>query len=203
LPQLVGKAIFHGSPLASGYEVEWDFLRPDVARVLFGAQHGLISWTPVAGLALVGLVLTTRRDRRLGLGLLAVFLGMLYMVAAYATPEQSSYGNRFFVLFVPGFVVGAAVVADAVWDRRKVIAVAVTGVLVVWNALFAFQWAWGLVPKRAPVDWGQMVRNQFTTAPRELVRAVGLFFTDRAALIQHVQEADLRGLRKGRDLPSG
>lgn len=200
VPQFVGKAIVHGSPLDSGYQAEWEFLRPDVVRVLFGAEHGLFSWTPLLALAVGGLIVLTRRtDRRLGIGLLSVFIVMLYVVSAYATPEQSSFGNRFFVLFTPGFVLGAVALADLAWSRR-VLAIGVVTTLIVWNALFMFQWAWGLIPKRGAVDWGIVVRQQVTDAPSEMARAVNLFFTDRAELIRIVQEQDLEQLDSGEDV---
>lgn len=201
LPSLVGKWIVNGSPLATGYAgTEWTFLRPSLLRVLFGAEHGLVSWTPIAGVALVGLWWIRRhRDRRLATGLLLVFAAMTYFVASYATPEQSSFGNRFFVLFIPGFVIGAGGAAQALWERRKAVAIGACALLVVWNALFAFQWAWGLTPKRGPVNWADVVRNQFTAAPRELVHAAALFVTDRQQLIQIVQDRDAERLQAGMD----
>jgi hypothetical protein len=126
---------------------------------------------------------------------------MLYLVASYATSEQSSYGNRFFVLFTPGFVVGAAALFDALWSKRAVL-ISVIAALAIWNALFMFQWAWGLVPKRGPVDWSEMARQQFTTAPTEFVRAVGLFFTDRGELLRIVEQRDLRNIRTNKDVAS-
>jgi hypothetical protein len=199
-PQWVGKAIVQGSPLRTGYRTTWDFLRPDLVRVLVGARHGLLSWTPVAAFALVGLWFLWRRDRRLAIGLLGVFLTMLYLVAAYTKPEESSFGNRFFVWFVPGFVVGAAALIDSVRLRWRRVVPAVAVALVVWNALFAFQWAWGMLPKREAVEWGPMVRNQFTTAPRELVHAVRLFATDRQAFVRVVQEKDVQRVEAGTDV---
>jgi hypothetical protein len=203
LPELIGKAIVNGSPFDTGYQAQWDFLHPHLLRVLVGAEHGLLSWTPVLAVALVGLALVWRRaDRRLGIGLVVVFGVMLFIVGAYGTSEQSSYGNRFFVLFTPGFVIGAVAVADALWSRRSLVVGAI-GVLMVWNVLFMFQWAWGLVPKRGPVDWSTMARQQFTEAPRELVHAVRLFFTDRGELIRIVQDRDLEQTRSGQDTAGG
>lgn len=193
-PQLVAKTIVHGSPLETGYQDQMNWLAPDLSRVLFSADHGLLSWTPVAVLALAGLMLLIRRDRRLGVGLGAVFLVLLYVVSSHVTYEQSSFGNRFFVVFTPGFVVGTAVLAQVSWRRWRAGLIAVSALLIAWNLLFAFQWAWGLVPKRGPVDWGEVARNQVTAAPRELVRAISLFINDRGELIQRVQRADLQQL---------
>lgn len=192
LPQLALKAVVHGSSFDTGYRVDLSLSELDFVRMLFGADHGLISWTPIAGVALVGLVLLAVRDRRLGLGLLAVFGTMLSILAVYATYEQSSYGNRFFVLFTAGFVVGVAVLVDALWERRRHLVITAGALLVTWNLLFAFQWAWGMIPKRGPVEWDEVVANQVTEAPRELVRAAGLFWTDRGELIRRVQQTDRR-----------
>ncbi len=202
LPQLIGKAIVHGSPLDSGYVAEWAFLRPDFFRVLFGAEHGLFSWTPIAAVAVAGLIVMFRRgNRRLAAGLLGVFVATLYLVASYATPEVSSYGNRFFVLFTPGFVIGVSTVVSAAWESRRrlwrPVTVGALSLLIAWNALFMFQWAWGLVPKRGPVDWAVMVRQQFTMAPKEMGRAFTLLLTDRGELIRIVQRNDLENFERG------
>ncbi|MEX0990761.1 MAG: hypothetical protein WD004_00620 [Actinomycetota bacterium] len=205
LPQLIGKTIVHGSPFDSGYVSEWRFLQPDIRRVLIGAEHGLISWTPIAGLAIAGLVIMFRRgNRRLAAGLLAVFVAMLYFIASIASSEVSSYGNRFFVLFTPGFVIGASVLAATAWEARRrawrSVIVGGLAILIVWNALFMFQWAWGLVPKRGPVDWAVMVRQQFTTAPREMGHAFTLLLTDRGELMRIVQERDIENFYSGTDV---
>jgi hypothetical protein len=193
LPQMIGKAIVMGSPFNSGYQdYSWDFLTPNIWRVLFGSQHGIVTWTPITGLALIGLATVVwQRNRRLVIGLGAVFALLVYIVAAHSSGEAASYGNRFLVAFTPGFVIGAAGLAEAARRHWRRVAIAVAGLAVVWNLMFAFQWAWGLVPKAGGVEWPQMIRNQFTTAPRELMTAVRLFATDRGALIKHVQDVDL------------
>jgi uncharacterized protein YjeT (DUF2065 family) len=121
---------------------------------------------------------------------------MVYLIASYGSYEQSSFGNRFLLWFTPGFVVGANALADAAWKRRGFV-LGAAAVLVVWNVLFMFQWSWGLAPKRGPVDWGVVARQQFTEAPQEMLRAVGLFFTDRGELIRIVQEADASAISSG------
>jgi hypothetical protein len=141
-----------------------------------------------------------RRDRRLGIGLLITLAVMTYLVASYGSYEQSSFGNRFLVWFTPGFVVGASALADAAWERRRAV-IGVVSILVVWNVLFMFQWAWGLAPKRGPVDWEVVARQQVTEAPEEMVRALRLFFTDRGELIRIVQQADDGDISAGGGLP--
>jgi len=197
-PQLVGKAIVYGSPFKSGYDGGFRWSGEQWFRVLFGANHGLFSWTPIALIAIIGVAWPLRsRDRRLANGLLVVFAGMLAMAALNSSYEQSSFGHRFFVMYTPGFVLGVAAAYEALRVRARVAALAVAALLVVWNVLFAFQWAWGLTPKQGSVRWETVARNQVSTAPKELVRAAKLFFTDRGALVRHVQEIDLERRRAG------
>ena len=195
-PQLFGKAIVYGSPFTSGYDVK--LREPQLFRILFGANHGLFSWTPIAFIALVGIVWPLwRRDRRLAQALITVFLAMLVVITFFQLHEQSSYGNRFFVAFTPGFVIGAASVYESLRGHWRRVAVAIGVLAVAWNVLFAFQWAWGMTRKQGPVHWSTVVSNQFTRAPRELVHAARLFVTDRGALIHHVQQVDLERRRAG------
>ncbi|MEY2424495.1 MAG: hypothetical protein QOI61_67 [Actinomycetota bacterium] len=202
IPQMVIRAIAHGDALDTGYNVEWNFTRPPLVAELLSAKHGLFTWTPVALIAVVGLILLFRKGRdRLALGLGATFVVLLYLSAAYVTEEQSSFGNRMFVHFTPGFVVGLAVVVAALGRNRLRAATAAGAVLIAWNGLFAFQWAWGLLPKRGGIDWAQMVRQQFTTAPKELGSVAVRFFTDRDGLIDDVQRRDEERISRGEDGP--
>ncbi|HVE77038.1 MAG TPA: hypothetical protein VND22_09805 [Actinomycetota bacterium] len=192
IPQLIGKGIVYGSPLHTGYQDEVNFLQPRFLKVFFGSDHGLFLWTPLAILAFVGLIVVARKhDRTLGWGLLAVFAGMSWIVAGHHTPELSSFGNRFFVLFTPGFLVGTAAIFEKLWARRRAVVVALAAALILWNALLAFQWAWGMTPKRSGTRWSVVLRNQFGPAERELAVAMKLFFTDRAAFLERVNAADL------------
>jgi hypothetical protein len=135
--------------------------------------------------------------RRLGVAMLGTFVALTYLAAAHVTDEQSSFGNRFFVILTPAFVVGLAVVIDSLRGRWRRLVAAGVGALVVWNGVFAFQWAWGLVPKRGPIDWSDTIRQQFTAAPREMGRVAVRFFTDRQGLIDEVQRRDEGQIREG------
>ena len=59
-----------------------------------------------------------------------------------------------------------------------------------WNVLLGFQWAWGIIPKRSQPDWGIVIRNQFTSAPRELARVAVRFMTDRNGVMAEAQDRD-------------
>lgn len=201
IPQMIIRAIAHGDALDLGYRDPFHFFTPQIAKELFSSQHGLFTWTPLTLIALVGLVVLWKKpsQRRLATGLLVTFVAMVYVVSANVAQEQSSFGNRMFVHFTPGFVIGTAVVVSAIRQRHKQAAVFAVGALVVWNGLFAFQWAWGLLPKRQGVDWAVMARQQFTIAPKEIGSVAVRFFTDRQGLIDEVQRRDEQRLQSGQD----
>jgi hypothetical protein len=86
---------------------------PHFIEVLFSVKHGLISWTPVCGLALLGLWPLYRRDRVLGAAAAAAFAVSLYANAAVLEWwAGEAYGLRRFVSCFPIFVLGAAALID-------------------------------------------------------------------------------------------
>ncbi|HET9399823.1 MAG TPA: hypothetical protein VFO34_02645, partial [Candidatus Acidoferrales bacterium] len=56
LPTLVTRKIIYGSFFSTGYPgvSEWRWLHPRFATILFSSDHGLLSWTPVIAIALIG-----------------------------------------------------------------------------------------------------------------------------------------------------
>jgi hypothetical protein len=105
---------------------------PHALSVLFDLEHGLFAWTPLALVAIVGLVVMWRRStvpdiRWIG-GL------MLLMVAAQAYSSgcveswtvAGSFGQRRFVAITPLLIVGLAALfthVRATWPRRSLLAV--------------------------------------------------------------------------------
>jgi len=97
LPQIVGKTMVYGSPLTTGYQDEFVWSSPRLWDTAFSANHGLLVWTPVVVLALIGLVrLLARRPELRVLGV--VTLTFYVVVASYQNWHgQSSFGNRVFL----------------------------------------------------------------------------------------------------------
>jgi hypothetical protein len=190
-PQLVVRAILYGNPFHPGYSVNERSKGFDVARVLFGANHGWFSWTPICLVAVVGVVLLAIQPatRRAGLVLLGVIVGSVLLASLSPFYEQSSFGNRFLLPTTPALVVGLAVVSERLRKRRGAVA-PVAALLVIWNLGFVFQWAWGMIPKRGPVNFARVARNQVGQVPGEFGSAVRLFLTDRPALVRRVQQVD-------------
>jgi hypothetical protein len=200
LPTLVTRQLIFGHPLRTGnLDVrEWNWTRPALWEVLFSANHGLLSWTPIVGFAIAGLWLLRRKDKPLSGALCLAFLAYYYTIAAYEHWHgMASFGNRFFISLVPLFVLGLAAAADraAGWfatERHAFTAqAAVVALLVLWNAGFIFQWGTRMIPVRGPVVWSEVARNQVTKVPARLWATLRAYTTGRRELMQQIEAHDL------------
>ncbi len=111
IPTFVSRWIVYGGPFETGYVSIRDFLwrSPVFFSVLFSSNHGLLSWTPLLVLAILGLLLFTIRLPKVGIPFSAAVVAFYLFVSFY--PDWagiSSYGNRFFVSLTPLFILGLA-----------------------------------------------------------------------------------------------
>lgn len=207
VPLLVTRALIYGAPFQTGYETEiaghvWT--QPHFVELFVTSAHGTFSWTPVLLFATLGFGIFAYRQPRLA-GLLGLpFLVLSYVLACWWGTEMSSYGNRFFVGYSVFFVVGAAVLIDALSRivSLRVVATAV-GALVVWNLLLIGQFGLGLVPRdstmMAHFSWRATVRNQLRM-PALLAREAADFVGDRPRFIARLGEIELEQRGRGEQL---
>jgi hypothetical protein len=204
VPTFLSRYIIYGNPFESGYVSlrQWLWSSPVFFSVLFSSNHGLFSWTPILLLAVVGLFIFWRRQRRPGTPFLAAFLAFYFFICCY--PDWagiSSYGNRFFVSLTPLFVIGLAVSFERLAQlfpsaRAGLVAVfAVLSVATVWNAGFIFQWGSHLISARGPISLSQVARNQFVLVPRLLSADLERYLFKRHALMQQIEDRDLQQLK--------
>ncbi len=134
-PQMVVWMILFGRPLAMPQGDDWmQWNSPHFLDVLFADKHGLMSWTPVCGLALIGLVLLARKDRLLAIACAASFAVSLYANAAVLEWwAGEAYGLRRFVSCFPIFALGAAALVDRLASRPAVV---LAGTLLIIGANF-------------------------------------------------------------------
>ena len=96
----------NGSPLSTGYTVEgyhptnlfpfWD--SPNVLYILFSTKSGLLLWSPVIVLSLVGIFLFWKSEPFLSIPLIVALLIQFYVVSIWHDPSQGeSFGNRYLV----------------------------------------------------------------------------------------------------------
>jgi hypothetical protein len=208
LPTLITRDIIYGSPLRLGYSAErmgfrWD--SPHFWGVLFASEHGMLLWTPILILALVGFFLLLRRNRTLGVHCIVVFVTLLYLLGADITWNGiSSFGNRYFISLTPFYVLGLAATFSEIAKALKgaqsamTIARAATAVLIVWNMAFIFQWGTHMVPVRGPISWRQMIRNQFIGVPEQATGKIAAYFENRRGLMNHIEQDDIGQLQERR-----
>jgi hypothetical protein len=210
-PTLLTRWIIYGRPLATGYPetAAWSFRNPVWGGVLFSADHGLFSWTPILLLACCGLFFLRRTKRELGTALAISALAFYVLIATYPDWDGiSSYGNRFFVSLTPIFVLGLTALLAAYQEtcrnRRAAIssAAAVLALLVVWNFGLIFQWGMHLIPDRGPISWREMASHQFRVVPVDASESLAHYFTRRHQMMQNIEKKDLHQLGEN-DPPEG
>lgn len=200
LPTLATRWVVFGGPFESGYPPlgQWNWTSPVWRSVLFSANHGLLSWTPVLIPALLGLWAAYKKDALFGAGLLLSVLAFGYFIASYPDWDGlSSFGNRFFISLTPVFVIGLAAALDsfARWWKRPgvdlVLAGGVLTLLTVWNAGFIFQWGTQMIPSRGAISWKQMVHNQFAIVPARITSDLEHYLFRRESIMQRIEVQDL------------
>jgi hypothetical protein len=206
LPTLVTRTIIYGSPFRFGYSVErlWDWGSPAFWDVLFSADHGLLSWTPILIPAVLGLYFLRRADKELATHLLIVSLAFYYVIASFRVWDGiSSFGNRFFISLAPVFVLGLAATLDALgklWSRQQaasmLAASSVIALFTVWNLGLIFQWGTHLVPARGPIPWREAAYNQVAIVPGRLAQTAKGYLLDRKSQMGRIELQDVEQLKQ-------
>jgi hypothetical protein len=141
----------HGNLLGESHLVAFTFqnwAHPRVVELLFSSRNGLLSWTPVAGLGIVGLALLGRRDRFLSAAMLVTLAFGVYLLAAsYSWSASWSFGSRRLTEAYAFFVLGLALTATALLARPAILGLAGLAGLATWNLLLAGQVRRGEIPR--------------------------------------------------------
>jgi hypothetical protein len=208
LPTLITRKIIYGRTLEFGYGEKWFWTAPALKNVMFSANHGLLSWTPILIFAVLGLYLFRKADRQLAVYLGVVFLVFTYLIGSYEDWHGiSSFGNRFFVSLTPVFVLGltASVAAFAgLFERKERALTAVgllTGMFVLWNAGLMFQWGTHMIPARGPISWRKMAYQQVAVVPVRVTHTLETYLVRRKFLMERIEQQDLKQLQS--DSPEG
>ncbi len=205
LPTFITRAIVYGGPFETGYVPLHDFLwqSPVFLKVLFSANHGLLSWTPVLLFSLLGLAFFARRVPPVGIPFLAAAVAFYLFISIY--PDWagiSSYGNRFFVSLTALFVLGLAITLQSFASRFSrqrtaiLVSAAALGCFSLWNLGMIFQWGTHLIPARGPISFSEAASNQFQVVPRQLTSHLRSYFFRRGDLMRQIEQKDVEQLKK-------
>ncbi|NQX88079.1 MAG: glycosyltransferase family 39 protein [Halioglobus sp.] len=163
LPQLVAWKILYGQFLVDSYDgASFDFARPVILDSLFSSRHGLISWTPIVFLALMGMVLYFRKNVRLSIALLVAFFLQVYINASWVDYWWFgvSFGSRPYMNCSFIFAFGLAYLLS-ITRNIKLLTYPLFTTLVLWNLLFVIQFTLNMVPQSEAVDFGEVLSNHF------------------------------------------
>ncbi len=166
---------------------------PHALSVLFSPEHGLFAWTPLALLAIAGLVLVAVRARRDRHDASRIAVIALIMVAAQAYSSGSveswtvagSFGQRRFVAITPLLVLGIAGLltyarqARAIWLRWALRIV--IGLCIWWNLGLMAQFGLHRMD-RQQLNLAENARVTFIDLPLEAPRLAWRYLTDRESL---------------------
>ena len=203
IPTFAKNAIVYGGPFETGYYSVREFLwrSPAFLSVLFSSDHGLVSWTPILGVAILGLFLFAFHLPKVGIPLVSGLVAFYLFISVYPNwAGISSYGNRFFVSLTPMFVLGLAYLlerAAAVFARPRValaVCSGVLGIFVLWNLGMIYQWGMHLVPTRGEISFREAAYNQFYVVPGRLGSSLRSYFFRRRELMQQIEKKDMEEL---------
>jgi hypothetical protein len=200
LPTLITRKIIFGGMLQFGAYtlLPWNWRAPFWHSVLFSSDHGLLSWTPLLGFALLGLFLPFTGGERIKAYLALAAVAFYYVISSYPYWDGlASYGNRFFISLTPVFVVGLGFLLERVGKlfRSFRLAYATQGLILalfaLWNLAFIFQWGTHMVPARGEISWSTMVHNQFVEVPRQMTHSLESYFLHRGEMMRHLEQEDI------------
>ncbi|HZQ07626.1 MAG TPA: hypothetical protein VFD70_13675, partial [Anaerolineae bacterium] len=119
IPQLIVYRVLNGNFLPARNVTDkftWDGAH--IGDILFSNFHGLITWTPVILLAVIGLVFLSRQDKLLSVAFLIALAAETYLLGSFSTWfGGAAFGMRRFINCTVIFVVGLAAFGNVLQTR--------------------------------------------------------------------------------------
>lgn len=197
----------HIGPHSSvGRKMNW--MSPHALQVLFSPEHGFFFWTPLAMIALAGLIVFWRADlrpedvprrggrdvrirtRHLGLSLLLMIVAQIYVSGAVESwTVAGAFGQRRFIALTAAMVIGYAALHALVRarpgaGRRTLMALTILGVY--WNLALSAEFATGLMDRRK-LEPAKNAYHAFVTLPRQAPSLIYRYLFDRASFYRGAQ----------------
>jgi hypothetical protein len=195
-PQLVTYQVLNGhlGPHSSvGRKMNW--MAPHGLEVLFSPEHGFFMWTPLALVAIVGLVACAfsshdpvasafRRKRQIPMCLLLMVALQIYVSGSVESwTVAGAFGQRRFIALTTALVIGlAALQASSIRARKVVTAVVI--LCVYWNLALTAEFATGLMD-RQKLEPRKNAYDAFVTLPRQAPSLVYRYLFDRESFYKH------------------
>jgi hypothetical protein len=168
---------------------------PHAFEILLSPQHGFFFWTPLAVIAIAGLVVAIARLwtgsttalasdplslRGIAIGLAVMFVGQIYLLGTLDSwTSAGAFGQRRFVGATVFLVIGLTALFDAVtrpWPRRLVTIAVVTAIY--WNLALMAMFGTQLM-SRQRLELGRNAFDAFVTVPQMAPNLAYRYLFDR------------------------
>ena len=190
LPQLIAYQALNGRPRPSELVTrKMNWASPHALQVLASPEHGFLIWTPLAALALGGLVLLAVRGaadrRRVGCGLLLMAALQVYVSGAVASwTVAGAFGQRRLVALTLLLIVGLATLAAAARTPARRAALAAAMILCVWwNVALMAEFGTRLMDRQR-LEPRRNAYDAFVTLPRRAPELAYRYLLRRSSFYQ-------------------
>ena len=190
-------------PQGQGFMHWWD---PQIIPVLFGARHGLISWTPIIAIPFLGLIWMVTRKPAVGAPLLVLLIIQVYVNSVVMDWWAGwSFGGRRFLDLVPFFILATAFLFHELPERLKKLVPIVVSALIIWNMSLMFHYVTGHVDFGGNVPFGIWCQENWKLLIHKPIIAIGgvIAIAGLLWLVHHLtfppSTRPLTGGLKGRD----
>ncbi len=146
--------------------------------VLFSTYHGLILWTPVITLCIIGLVYLVKIVKIFWLLVLVFLLQFYFIICTDTWQGGAGFGLRYLISCTVIFTFGLAALYSH-WPTKLVPAVSIF--FIIWNLFMVIQASTGMLPRDGRFQVSRMLRNQFVEVPRRLGEITYRFFFKRSS----------------------
>jgi hypothetical protein len=163
---------------------------PHALEVLLSPEHGFFAWTPLAVVALAGLIALAWRlapeARVVGLALIAAMALQIYVGGSVESwTVAGAFGQRRFVATTAVLTIGMAAVLAIVAEPRgrRWAATAVIALAVWWNLALMVQFGAGWMDRQR-LNLEAVAYNNFVAVPRALPGLAWRYVFDRSSFYQ-------------------
>jgi hypothetical protein len=201
LPQLAAYQALNGHP-GPGREVarKMTWWSPHGFEVLWSTEHGLFFWTPLALMAVLGLVwqaVSRTANAKADASWVSLVLVVMVALQIYVSGSveswtvAGSFGQRRFVALTPVLAVGLAVWLEkaraASTSVPRVLVGGLIAILVWWNIGLMAQFGLHLMDRQR-LALGRNARATFVELPLDMPSLVARYFTDRASFYRRPRQ---------------
>jgi hypothetical protein len=177
----------HIGPHASvGHKMNW--MAPHVLQVLFSPEHGFIVWTPLALIAIWGLIAMLLPQKQVAVCLLLMVALQIYVGGSVESwTVAGAFGQRRFIALTSVMVIGLS----CLWSRLPRLNTArrsgfylAIALVVYWNVALIAEFATELMD-RQKLEPRKNAYDAFVTLPRQAPSLVYRYLFDRKSFYKH------------------